>query len=181
MGVGEYLGRKAEREVVTAAIDLEKAEMAEDPQAEFAEQVAYYKLKGFTSEEAVTIVRRLTQNPEIYLYEMVRDEFGIDPRVAEDTGSRPAIFMGISYALGSFVPILAFLLPIPAHWSIAAALVLAVLALFAIGYYAGSLASKSPLMKGLELVLYGCAIFMLSYLAGRFIPPLFGRPPVALG
>ncbi|HXM06603.1 MAG TPA: VIT1/CCC1 transporter family protein, partial [Candidatus Acidoferrum sp.] len=73
MGVGEYLGRKSEREVVTAAIELEKAEMADDPQAEFAEQVAYYKLKGFTSEEAVMIVRRLTQNPEIYLYEMVRD------------------------------------------------------------------------------------------------------------
>jgi vacuolar iron transporter family protein len=181
MGVGEYLGRKAEREVVNAAIDMEKAEMAADPQAEFAEQVAYYKLKGFTSEEATTIVRRLAQNPEIYLYEMVRDEFGIDPREAEDRGSRSAIFMGISYALGSFVPILAFLLPIPARWSIATALVLAVLALFAVGYYAGTLASKSPLMKGLELVAYGCAIFMLSYLAGRFVPPLFGRPPVSVG
>jgi VIT1/CCC1 family predicted Fe2+/Mn2+ transporter len=181
MGVGEYLGRKSEREVVTAAIELEKTEMADDPQAEFAEQVAYYKLKGFTSEEAVMIVRRLTQNPEIYLYEMVRDEFGIDPREAEDPGSRAAVFMGISYALGSFVPIVAFLLPVPAHWSIPAALVLAVCALFAVGYYAGTLASKSPLLKGVELVAYGCVIFTLSYLAGRFVPPMFGHAPVSVG
>jgi vacuolar iron transporter family protein len=181
MGVGEYLGRKSEREVVTAAIEMERAEMAEDPQAEFAEQVAYYKLKGFTSEEAVMIVRRLTQNPEIYLYEMIRDEFGIDPREAENPGSRASVFMGISYALGSFVPIVAFLLPLPAHWSIATALVLAVLALFAVGYYAGTLAAKSPWLKGLELVVYGCAIFMLSYLAGRFVPPLFGHAPVSIG
>ncbi|MBV8724386.1 MAG: VIT1/CCC1 transporter family protein, partial [Candidatus Eremiobacteraeota bacterium] len=44
MGVGEYLGRKAEREVIRATIEMEKHEMADDPQAEFAEQVAYYKL-----------------------------------------------------------------------------------------------------------------------------------------
>ena len=32
MGVGEYLGRKSEREVVQATIDMEKREMAADPQ-----------------------------------------------------------------------------------------------------------------------------------------------------
>ncbi|HXO17419.1 MAG TPA: VIT1/CCC1 transporter family protein, partial [Candidatus Dormibacteraeota bacterium] len=63
MGVGEYLGRKSEREVVQATIDLEKREMAEDPQGEFTEQVAYYKLKGFSAEEAEMIVKRLTQHP----------------------------------------------------------------------------------------------------------------------
>jgi vacuolar iron transporter family protein len=181
MGVGEYLGRKSEREVVSATIEMEKREMAADPQAEFAEQVAYYKLKGFTSEEAVTMVRRLTQHPEIYLYEMVRDEFGIDPRVADQTGSREAVFMGISYAAGSLVPIVAFLLPVSTHVSIAVALGLAVLALFGVGYYAGTLASRSPLRKGLELVVYGCGIFLLSYLAGRYVPPLFGHAPVSVG
>jgi vacuolar iron transporter family protein len=67
MGVGEYLGRKAEREVVAATIEMEKREMAADPQAEFAEQVAYYKVKGFSADEAQMIVRRLTQHPDIYL------------------------------------------------------------------------------------------------------------------
>ena len=64
MGVGEYLGRKSEREVVQATIDLEKREMANDPQGEFTEQVAFYKLKGFSAEEAEMIVKRLTQHPE---------------------------------------------------------------------------------------------------------------------
>src|SRR6185437_14005781 len=112
MSVGEYLGRKAEREVVAATIAMEKDEMAADPQAEFAEQVAYYKLKGFSSEEAHMIVKRLTQHPDIYLYEMVRDEFGIDPRVAEESGLRGPLAMGGSYAIGSLVPIVPFLLPL---------------------------------------------------------------------
>lgn len=175
MGVGEYLGRKSEREVVAATIAMEKDEMAADPQAEFAEQVAYYKLKGFSADEAHMIVRRLTQHPEIYLYEMVRDEFGIDPRVAEEPGLRGPVSMAISYAIGSLIPILAFLLPLSMHASTIASLAFAALGLFAVGYYAGTLSSRNPLLKGLEIVAFGCAIFAISFLAGHYIPPLFGH------
>lgn len=181
MGVGEYLGRKSEREVVQATIDMEKGEMAAHPQAEFAEQVAYYKLKGFSAEEAQMIVRRLVQHPDIYLYEMVRDEFGIDPREADDSGLRGPLVMAGSFAIGSFVPILAFLLPIAMSASNFVALSLAVLVLFGVGYYAGTLGNRNPFQKGLVIALYGCGIFALSYLAAHFIPPLFGHAPVAVG
>lgn len=181
MGVGDYLGRKAEREVVAATIAMEKEEMAADPQAEFAEQVAYYKLKGFSAEEAHMIVRRLTQHPDIYLYEMVRDEFGIDPRVADDSGLRGPFSMAASYALGSLLPILAFVVPISMHVATIASLICAVLGLFSVGYYAGTLSTQNPLLKGLEISAFGCVIFAISYLAGHFIPPLFGHAPVSVG
>ncbi len=124
MGVGEYLGRKSEREVVQATIDMEKREMAADPQGEFTEQVAYYKLKGFSAQEAEMIVRRLTQHPEIYLYEMVRDEFGIDPREAEASGLRAPVSMAVFYAVGSLVPIVAYMLPLRMPQATVAALAL---------------------------------------------------------
>jgi VIT1/CCC1 family predicted Fe2+/Mn2+ transporter len=181
MAVGEYLGGKSEREVVQATIAMEKAEMAADPQAEFAEQVAYYKLKGFSSDEAQMIVTRLSQHPDIYLYEMMRDEFGIDPRVAEERGLRAPIAMGASYAAGSLLPILPFFLPIPMQASTILSLVLAVVGLFAVGAYAATTSHRNPISKGLEIVGFGCAVFTLSYLAGHFIPPLFGHAPVAVG
>jgi vacuolar iron transporter family protein len=181
MGVGEYLGRKAEREVVQATIELEKREMAEDPQGEFTEQVAYYKLKGFSAEEAEMIVKRLTQHPEIYLYEMVRDEFGIDPREAEDAGLRAPVAMSASFAAGSLLPIFAFLLPLSMTVSTWTALAFAVVGLFAVGFYAGTLSERSPVRKGFEVALYGCAVFVISYLVGHYIPPLFGHGPVAVG
>ncbi|MBV8372077.1 MAG: VIT1/CCC1 transporter family protein [Candidatus Eremiobacteraeota bacterium] len=181
MGVGEFLGRKSEREVVAATIDMEKREMAAYPQAEFAEQVAYYKVKGFSADEAQMIVRRLTQHPDIYLYEMVRDEFGIDPRVVDEPSLRGPLAMGASYAIGSFVPIVAFLLPLSMRVAIGVSLACAAIGLFAIGFHAGALGRRNPALKGLEIVLYGCAVFALSYLAGHFIPPLFGHAPVALG
>ena len=181
MGVGEYVGRKSEREVVQATIDLEKREMAADPQGEFTEQVAFYKLKGFSSEEAEMIVKRLTQHPDIYLYEMVRDEFGIDPREAESPGLRAPLAMSASFAVGSLLPILAFMLPFSMPGSTLTSLGLALISLFAVGYYAGTLSERHPVGKGLEVALYGCAVFAVSYLAGHFIPPLFGHTAVSVG
>jgi VIT1/CCC1 family predicted Fe2+/Mn2+ transporter len=181
MGVGEYLGRKAEREVVQATIDMEREEMSSDPQAEFAEQVAYYKLKGFSADEAEMIVRRLTQHPEIYLYEMVRDEFGIDPRVAEEEGLRGPISMFGSYAAGSLVPIFGFLIPVAMNTSIAISFACAICGLFAVGYYAGTLSGRNPLRKGVEIAAFGCGVFAVSYVAGHYIPPLFGHAPISVG
>jgi vacuolar iron transporter family protein len=181
MAVGEYLGGRSEREVVQATIAMEKAEMAADPQGEFAEQVAYYKMKGFSAEEAQMIVRRLTQHPDIYLYEMMRDEFGIDPRVAEDTDLRAPIAMGGSFAAGSLIPIIAYIVPLSMTGSTILALVLAVLSLFGVGYYAARNTDRNPVSKGLEIVAFGVVVFVLSYLAGHYIPPLFGHAPVAVG
>ncbi len=181
MTVGEYLGSKSEREVVQATISMEQAEMEADPQGEFAEQVAYYKMKGFSADEATLIVTRLTQHPDIYLYEMVRDEFGIDPREAQGSGMRGPISMGASFSAGSLVPIVAFLFPISMFYSTLLALGLATVTLFVVGYFAAKNTNRTPAMKGLEIVAYGVVTFVASYLAGHFIPPLFGHAPVGVG
>jgi VIT1/CCC1 family predicted Fe2+/Mn2+ transporter len=178
MAVGEYQGAKSEREVVQASIEMERAEMEAHPQDEFAEQVAYYKLKGFSADEAHTIVSRLAKNPEIYLYEMMRDEFGIDPRIAESSDLLPAIAMGLSYAAGSIVPILPYFFPkLSSHAAVGVSLACALVGLFAIGVYAGSMSSRNKWLRGLEIALYGSVVFALSFVAGHFIPPLFGERP----
>ncbi len=178
MAVGEYQGAKSEREVVQASIEMERGEMEANPQDEFAEQVAYYKLKGFSADEAHMIVSRLAKNPEIYLYEMMRDEFGIDPRIAESSDVKPAIAMGLSYATGSLIPIGPYFLGmISGRTAVMLSLVLALIGLFSIGVYAGSLSARNKWLRGLEIALYGSVVFALSFLAGHFIPPIFGEKP----
>lgn len=181
MAAGEYLGGKSEREVVENAIALERAEMADHPEEEFAEQVAYYRLKGFTPDESTMIVQRLVKNPDIWLHEMVRDEFGIDPREAEDAGLRATLFMGGSFAAGAFIPLLAYIFPLSHLLSQIASLVLAAIALFIIGYIAGGLGGRRPLAKALEIVGAGALVFVISYIVGTFVPPLFGMHPVSVG
>jgi VIT1/CCC1 family predicted Fe2+/Mn2+ transporter len=181
MGAGEFLGARAERDVVQNAIDFERWEMSTMPDDEFAEQVAYYRLKGFTDEEAVMIVRRLEKNPEIWLHEMVRDEFGIDVREGDAGGFRSTIAMAGSFTLGAALPVLPYALGIPldaARWW---ALAFSVATLFGIGFLAGKLGGRAPLRKGLEIVAVGAVIFGLSWAAGHFIPPLFGRGTISVG
>jgi len=174
MAVGEYQGRKSEREVVRKSIEMEKREMEENPKDEFAELVAYYKLKGFSADEAHLIVSRLSKNPEIYLYEMMRDEFGIDPRIAESSDVVPALAMGSSYAAGSLIPILPyFAAGLASSQAVFTSFAFALVGLFGIGVYAGSLSARNKWLRGLEIAFYGSVVFALSFVAGHFIPPLF--------
>src|SRR5581483_3524791 len=153
--------------------------MAETPKDEFAELVAYYKLKGFSADEAHTIVSRLAKNPEIYLYEMMRDEFGIDPRVAESSDMLPAFAMGTSYAAGSLIPILPYFVATPASsQAVYSSFAIALIGLFGIGVYAGSLSARNKWLRGLEIAFYGSIVFALSFLAGHFIPALFHQKAV---
>jgi VIT1/CCC1 family predicted Fe2+/Mn2+ transporter len=181
MGVGEYLGGKSEREVVQSTIDFEQREMIELPEAEFAEQVAYYRQKGFTAAEALTIVNRLKQNPDIWLHEMVRDEFGIDLREAQGRGLRGTFAMAASFAIGGALPVLPYVLPLPlglAQWF---ALALAIVALFAIGFFAAGHTKRNPFAKGAEIVVFGALVFAVAWAAGRFVPPLFGHHAISVG
>ncbi len=181
MGVGEYLGGKAEREVVRHAIDIERREMIDTPEEEFAEQVAYYRLKGFTDEEAMTIVERLQKNPDIWLHEMVRDEFGIDVREAESGGLRASLAMALSFGLGAAVPVVPYALGIALGAAMWAALAFAVVGLFAIGAYAGTLSHRNSVVKGLEIVAFGAVVFGIAWVTGRYLPPLFGHASIAVG
>jgi len=178
MGVGEYLGGKSEREVVANAIRLEQREMLEKPEDEFLEQVAYYRLKGFTQDEATMIVKRLATNPEVWLHEMMRDEFGIDPRIAEDAGLRSTFVMAGSFALGALVPLIGYLFPVAYDVSLVIALALAAVGLFALGAFSGRLANRNVFAKGAELLAFGALVFAISFAAGHIIPALFGRGPV---
>lgn len=174
MAVGEFQGGKSEREVVAKSIETERREMLDNPKDEFAEQVAYYKLKGFSSDEAHTIVSRLAKNPEIYLYEMMRDEFGIDPRIAESSGMLPAVAMGLSYAAGSLVPIFPYFFPaLSGRAMLASSVGFALAGLFGIGVYAGSMGSRNKWLRGAEIVMWGSIVFALSYLSGQGIALLF--------
>jgi VIT1/CCC1 family predicted Fe2+/Mn2+ transporter len=181
MGVGEYLGGKAEREVVKNAIDFEQREMLEMPEEEFAEQLAYYRLKGFTDDEALTIVERLKKNPDIWLHEMVRDEFGIDLREAEGGGLRSTIAMACSFALGAAIPVVPYIFPLALGGAMWVALALSAIALFGIGAFAARLSARNPFAKGFEIVAFGAGVFAVSWAAGRFIPPLFGHGAITVG
>jgi vacuolar iron transporter family protein len=168
MGVGEYLGSRAESHVVDSVIRDEKHAFATDPEAEFLEQVEFLKTKGFTDSEAHLITRRLAQNPEVWLAENLADEYGINPgEAAPEEALRNGVVLGGAFGLGSVLPTMAYqFLPHPAF----AALVTGIVCLFVAGWVSGTVSRSSPIRRALELVLTGLLLFGITWAGGNLRP-----------
>ena len=77
MGAGAYLASKSEREVYESEVTRERRELEDDPEEERTELELFYQLKGFSPEEARTMVGRLMAGQE-----------GV-PQGARPRGTRP--------------------------------------------------------------------------------------------
>jgi VIT1/CCC1 family predicted Fe2+/Mn2+ transporter len=73
------------------------------------------------------------------------------------------------------------MLPLAFGIALWVSMLLAAAALFAIGAYAGTIAGRSPVLKGLEVVGFGAAVFAISWAAGHYVPPLFGHGSISVG
>jgi VIT1/CCC1 family predicted Fe2+/Mn2+ transporter len=79
MAAGEYISMQSQRELFERQIALERAEMEAMPEEEEAEMAALYRQKGFREDEAKAIARRLFEDPERALEQLIREELGLDP------------------------------------------------------------------------------------------------------
>src|SRR3990172_2478170 len=107
MAAGEYVSMKAQRELFERQIDLEAAELAVTPEEEVAELALIYRAKGLAKDEAQRLASRITEDPEVALATLVREELGLDP---SELGSPWGAAIGsfFAFALGAVVPVLAY-------------------------------------------------------------------------
>ena len=86
-------------------IDVERAELADDPVGEQRELAAMYRARGVTPADADTVARILMAVPDVALDTHVRLELGVDP---DDPGSsrEAAAVSFLSFSLGAVLPLL---------------------------------------------------------------------------
>jgi len=166
MGMGEYISVSSQRDTERADIAKEVWELENTPERELAELTAIYQEKGLKHDLAREVAIELTANNalEIHLIE----ELGI----TEETIARPlqaAWSSMASFALGAVLPLLAAALA-PAGARIAITLVVAVLALFALGV-AGAKAGGAKVGRSTVRVVAGGILAMAITMA---IGKLFG-------
>jgi VIT1/CCC1 family predicted Fe2+/Mn2+ transporter/rubrerythrin len=167
MAAGEYISMQSQRELFERQIALERAELEAMPEEEEAELAAVYRSKGFTSDEAVRIAHRLFADPETALDTLVREELGLDP---DELGSPWGAAFGsfVAFALGAAVPVLPYLATSGAA-AFVAALVLSLVALFAVGAGVSLLTGRGTMFSGLRQVAIGAAAAAVTYAVGTLI------------
>jgi VIT1/CCC1 family predicted Fe2+/Mn2+ transporter len=168
MALGEWLSVANARELAHTQLAREAEEIEQTPQAEQHELTLIYQAKGMPREEARRIAATIMQDKSRALDTLAREELGIDP---EELGGNPWSAAGTSFALfalGALVPILPFIFftGLPA---VGASVVLAALALAAIGMLTSLFNGRGAAFSAGRQVLFGCAAAAVTYGAGNLL------------
>jgi VIT1/CCC1 family predicted Fe2+/Mn2+ transporter len=165
MGVGEYVSVSTQRDTERALLDLERRELAEDPEAEQQELAAIYQSKGLTPELAGQVAAQLTANDAFAAH--AEAELGIDPHALVNpwaaAGASTAAFM-----LGAVLPLAAIALP-PASLRVPVTMAAVLLALVLTGSVSARLGG-SPTRRAVVRVVAGGALAMaITYAIGTLV------------
>ncbi len=79
MAAGEYVSVAAQNELIERELEVERRELAHNPEHEHAELVALYEAKGIKTERAEAVARDIMREPETALLVHAREELGVDP------------------------------------------------------------------------------------------------------
>src|SRR3954447_26924747 len=129
MAAGEYVSVRTQREMYEYQIALEREEVAKYPEEEAEELALIYEARGVSIEQAREVSRSLLSRPQQALDVLAREELGLNP---DDLGSpwQAAISSFLAFACGAVIPLLPFLTPVPASYTLIATVTLTTVALF---------------------------------------------------
>ncbi|MGW7104428.1 VIT1/CCC1 transporter family protein [Streptomyces sp. NPDC054838] len=127
MAAGEYVSVSSQRDSERAALEVERRELVDDPQAELEELTGLLTERGLSRELAREAAEQLTERDALRAH--ARVELGINPD--ELANPRHAAWASlIAFTVGAVLPLLAIVLPGPsARVPVTVAAVLAALTL----------------------------------------------------
>lgn len=168
MAAGEYVSVAAQNELIERELEVERRELARNPEHEQAELVKLYEAKGIEPQLARDVARDIMRTPETALLVHAREELGVDP---DDLASplRTAIFSFIAFAMGAILPVLPWFMAEGTGAAVASGL-LGLAAAGLVGWFIGRLAERHVLRAALRqmaiLVLACSATYLVGSLLG---------------
>jgi VIT1/CCC1 family predicted Fe2+/Mn2+ transporter len=167
MAAGEYVSMSGQREMFEREIALEAAELREKPEEELEELVLIYRAKGMPTAQAREVATRIMSDRNVALDTLAREELGLNP---DELGSpwSAAVSSLLAFAVGAFVVVLPYLVT-GGTGAFVAAIVLALLALTAVGATIGVLNGRSPVRGALRQLVVGVLAAGVTFGVGALI------------
>jgi VIT1/CCC1 family predicted Fe2+/Mn2+ transporter len=171
MATGAYLSSKSEREYYERERQREAWEIEHFPEGERMEMVEIYREKGYSDEDAQTLIDIHSQDKDLWLEEMMVQELGMLPDERKPIISALAT-LGAFVVAGS-VPLLVYLLglivTIPAELAFPVGIGLSALAMFGLGAAKVLITERNWLQSGLEMLVVGGLAASVAYLIGYLL------------
>ena len=167
MAAGEYASMSSQKDILERQLQMEREELEQFPEEEETELAYIYRAKGFTSDEAKVIAKRVLSNPNVAIDTMAREELGMDQRaLGSPVGAALSSF--ISFAIGALVPLLPYLF-VSESSSFIVSIFLSGVALLAVGGVIAWTAAKSFMYGALRMLILGGAAAAVTYGIGKLI------------
>jgi len=151
MAAGEYVSVSSQSDTESADIAQERYELEHNAESELAELTAIYEYRGLSPDLARQVAEELTRKDALGAH--LRDEIGITD-LSPPRPVQAAVVSALTFALGAAAPrVIAAFAPIATlSWWVAAATVLALAMLGALGAQAGG---APKLRASLRVVVWG--------------------------
>ncbi|MFF5443504.1 VIT family protein [Streptomyces sp. NPDC012888] len=165
MAAGEYVSVSSQRDSERAALDEERRELVEDPEAELDELTTLLAERGLSRDVAREAAEQLTARDALRAH--ARVELGIEP----DELANPwhaALASLTAFTIGALLPLLAIVLPEPAHRVPVTAV--AVLAALTVCGYTSARLGGAPVPRAILRNVTGGALAMaVTYAVGTWL------------
>ena len=168
MALGEWLSVQSARELFAKQIEIERAELADNPEEEAHELALIYEAKGLPKDRAQELAQNLIANEAQALDTLAKEELGVDP---EELGGSAWIAAATSFALfaiGAVLPVLPFLM-LEGQPAVMASLAVSAVGLFGIGAMITLLTGRGVLFSGFRQLLFGLAAAGITYGVGHLV------------
>ncbi|MEM5584125.1 VIT1/CCC1 transporter family protein [Roseibium sp. AS2] len=170
MAAANYSGSKSENEDYARLRAIEEKHIAVAPDGEREEIRQIFHQKGFQGDELEALVSLVSSNKTTWIETMMQGEYGLS-----DTSRNPlkaALYTFAAFVLFGSIPLLPFILPVPASASTATGLT--VMAFFAIGSLRARWSQRHWISCGLETTAIGTVAAAIAFLAGHGLQTWLG-------
>jgi len=165
MAVGEYVSVSSQRDAERADVEVEKRELAGQPQAEFQELTRIYEKRGLDKDLARKVAEQLSKHDRLGAHML--DELRID-RAFLARPLQAAWISAASFASFALVPIVA-VLAAPAALRIPVVAAISLLCLAALGAFGGYLGGAPLGRASLRVTIGGALAMAVTALIGKIL------------
>jgi len=168
MAAGNYTGTKAERDEYDQLRRMEERHIDLAPEGEREEIRQIFRAKGFEGEELEAAVNVITKHRESWIDTMMTEEHGMPTVVPSPV--RAALYTFVAFVLCGSVPLLPYLVGLPAPEGPSAIMTAATF--FGIGSLRSRWSPKPWWQAGLETLLIGMLAASVAYVIGYWLKGL---------
>jgi vacuolar iron transporter family protein len=171
MGLGAFLGTRAEKDWYERERKREEAEVAKIPHLEREELREIYRKKGLEGEILERVVTAFSGNEKRWVDIMMAEELGLSP--VEGSAWSAGLVVGSSYVVAAAVPLMPYFF-IAGPKALLGSMAITAVALFTVGFVKARLTQRPELRAGIESMMTGLAGTAICWGIGRVVSHLVG-------